>query len=131
MQFEKGRSGNEAGRPRGIQDRRVAMRQLLEPHAPELIAKAVEKALEGDTTALRICIDRIIPAAKAKDEPILLPAFTGDAAEDGKTVLKELAEGRLGPDDANAVMSALAAQVRIVEVVEIERRLAALEAAQK
>jgi hypothetical protein len=38
---------------------------MLEPHAPELIAKVVERALEGDTTALRIAMDRLLPRLPA------------------------------------------------------------------
>lgn len=131
MQFEKGQSGNPAGRPPGIRDKRTAMRELLVPHAEALVAKAVEKALEGDTTALRICIDRLIPAAKPKDDPIELPAMTGTLADSGQAVLSAVAEGRISPEEAGALMTALASQARIVEVTEIEKRLAALEEAAK
>ena len=44
MQWEKGESGNPAGRPAGIKDKRTAMRELLLPHAEELVAKVVEMA---------------------------------------------------------------------------------------
>ena len=56
MQYERGQSGNPAGRPVGINDKRLAMRELLEPHAEELVAKVVEMAKTGDTAALRICM---------------------------------------------------------------------------
>lgn len=131
MQFEKGQSGNPSGRPPGIRDKRSEFRALLEPHAPALMAKAVELALNGDTTALRLCMERLVPAVKPKDDPVAMPSITGTLAADGQAVLKELSEGRMGPDEANAVMSALAAQVRIVESTEIEKRLAALEEAAK
>ena len=39
--FKKGQSGNRAGRPKGIKDRRVKYRELLEPHAQALVKKAV------------------------------------------------------------------------------------------
>ena len=60
--FKKGVSGNPAGPPRDIKDRRTALRALLEPHAETLVAKAVSLALEVDSTALRICINRLIPS---------------------------------------------------------------------
>lgn len=127
-QFKKGQSGNPAGKPRGAKDRRTALRELLQPHASELVQKAVELALAGDTTALRICIDRIIPAIKAKDAPVSVSGLTGSLAEQGQAVLNALAAGSVTPDEANAVMAAIGAQVRIVEADELEKRIAALEA---
>lgn len=66
--FMKGQSGNPAGRPKGIPDKRTQMRELFEPHAEALIDKAVQLALAGDTTALRMCLERIIPPMKASAE---------------------------------------------------------------
>jgi hypothetical protein len=126
--WEQGQSGNPAGRPKGIKDKRTAMRELLEPHADELVTKVVEMAKAGDTTALRICIDRLIPPAKAREEPVSLPLATGSLAEKGQAVLAALGEGAIAPDVATAILQGIAAQARIVEVDEIEKRLAALEA---
>jgi len=61
MPYQKGHSGNPAGRPPGLPDKRTVLRELLAPHAEALVAKVVALALAGDTAALRICIDRLIP----------------------------------------------------------------------
>jgi len=59
--FEKGRSGNPAGRPRGCRNRSTeAARLLLQGEAEALARKAVELALGGDPVALRLCLDRLI-----------------------------------------------------------------------
>lgn len=126
-QFKKGQSGNPAGKPRGTRDKRTALRELLQPHAADLVAKAVELAKAGDTTALRICIDRCIPVIKAKDAPVDLPELTGSLAEQGAAVMRAMARGRITPDEANAVMQVISAQARIIEVDELEKRLAVLE----
>ena len=131
MTFEAGRSGNPDGRPPGIRDKRTAMRALLEPHAAALVAKVVELALAGDSTALRICIDRLISAAKAKDDPVSLPALTGSLADQGRVVIEALAQENLSPEEAATILHALATQTRIVEADEIEARLTALEEAAK
>ena len=56
--FEKGRSGNPAGRPRGNRNRStLAAQLLLQGEAEALTRKAVELALSGDPTALRLCIE--------------------------------------------------------------------------
>ena len=128
MTWEKGESGNPAGRPLGIRDKRSAMRDLLVPHAEQLVSKAVELALAGDPTALRICIDRLIPPAKAKGDPVVLPAPSNSLAENGRNVIRALAHGTLSPEEAAEILRALAAQARILEIDEIEKRVAALEA---
>jgi len=127
MAFRKGQSGNPAGKPKGARDKRTALRELLQPHAADLVKKAVDLALAGDTTALRICVDRIIPAVKAKDAPISLSGLSGSLADQGRTVLDALAAGELTPDEASAVMGVISAQARIIEVDELEKRIAALE----
>ena len=127
MPFQPGQSGNPDGRPRGIKDKRTAMRDLLTPHAADLVAKCVELAKNGDTTALRICLDRLIPPAKAKDATIRLPLTDGSLADKGQAVLTALGDGELGPDVATAILQAISAQARVLEIDEIARRLEELE----
>jgi hypothetical protein len=88
----------------------------------------VELALNGDTTALRLCFDRLIPPAKAKDDAICLPLTTGTLAEKGQAVLTALGDGEMPPEVATAILQAIASQARIIEVNDLERRIAALEA---
>jgi hypothetical protein len=130
MKWQEGESGNPAGRPPGIRDKRTAMRELLQPHAEDLVAKVVELAKAGDTTALRICIDRLIPPVKARDEPVQLPALTDSLADSGRVILQAMADERLTPEEAAHILQALSTQARIVETDELERRIAALEGKQ-
>jgi hypothetical protein len=125
--FKKGQSGNRAGRPKGIKDRRVKYRELLEHHAPALVDKAVELALGGDTAALRLCLDRIIPTIKTKDEPIKLDCLTGTLTEQGQTIIEAMGKGTLAPSEAATMLQALAAQARITELEVLEQRLRTLE----
>ncbi|OGT38879.1 MAG: hypothetical protein A3F12_02775 [Gammaproteobacteria bacterium RIFCSPHIGHO2_12_FULL_38_14] len=64
MTFQPGHSGNPNGRPKGIIDRRAELRGLLEPHAKEIVDKLIEFAKAGDPTALKLCIERLIPRVK-------------------------------------------------------------------
>jgi hypothetical protein len=105
------------------------MRDLLMPHAEDLVAKVVELALAGDSTALRICIDRLIPPAKARGDPVNLPTPSDSLSDNARNVIGALSEGKLTPEEAGEVMQALTAQARIVEIDEIEKRVAALEQA--
>ena len=124
--FAKGKSGNPSGRPKGIRDKRTALRDLLTPHAPDLVAKAVELAMQGDTTALRLCIDRLIPPLKAQATQTQLDA-SGTLSERGETILKAITAGELDPATGNSLISALATQARLQEITAIEERLTALE----
>src|ERR1700740_803577 len=72
--FEKGRSGNPAGRPRGCRNRStLAAQMLLQGEAEALTRKAVELALGGDPTALRLCIDRLIAPHRGRLVPFPPP----------------------------------------------------------
>lgn len=125
--FKKGHSGNPKGRPKGVPDKRTALRSLLEPHAEALVRKAVQLALKGDTTALRLCLDRLIPAIKTRDEPVALGNLKGTLTEQGQAVIEAMGKGMLGPADAATILQALAAQARITELEELEKRLRTLE----
>jgi hypothetical protein len=50
---------------------------LLEGEAEGLTRKAVEMALGGDTTALRLCLERLVPPRKDKAIAITLPKLVG------------------------------------------------------
>jgi hypothetical protein len=60
MTFKPGQSGNPEGRPKGARNRAtLAAERLLDGEADTLTRKAIQLAQQGDTTALRLCIDRI------------------------------------------------------------------------
>lgn len=130
--FKKGESGNPAGKPRGAKDKRTELRQLLQPHANDLLQKAVSLALSGDPAALKMCLDRICPPIKATPEPVKagLPT-TGTLAEQGAAVYQAVARGEITTDEGAALMQVLQAQCRIVELSEMEARLEKLEQAQE
>jgi len=69
MTFQPGQSGNPHGRPRGARNRAtIAAETLLDGEAYALTRKAIDLAKQGDTAALRLCIERILPARK--DRPV-------------------------------------------------------------
>lgn len=128
--FQPGQSGNPAGRRPGSKDRRTELRELIQVHAPSLVTKAVELALDGDRAALKICMDRIVSPLRATSS--VSPAFAlrgNSLSEQAKEVTAALAAGAMSADEANALMSLLAAQARILETSELARRVEALEQA--
>jgi hypothetical protein len=131
MAFEPGQSGNPEGRPPGIKDRRVALREHLEPHAPELIAAVVAKAKEGDMAAMRLCLERLLPPVKARDDAVSIPGVTDSIADNARLVIKALATSELTPEQAASVLAALASQARVIETSEVLNRIEALEQSQQ
>ncbi len=125
--FKPGESGNPDGRPKGSKDKRTELRNLLEPHAEDLINKAVELAKGGDTTALKMCLDRLVSPIRAKDEKIIIEGLGGKLSEQGQTVIETMGRGDIAPSDATAVLQALAAQARIIEMDDLEKRIERLE----
>jgi len=68
--FPKGRSGNPAGRRFGSRNKAtMAALELLADEAEALTRKAVEAALAGDPTAIRLCLQRILPPERRRCRP--------------------------------------------------------------
>lgn len=109
----------------------MAVEALLEGEAEALTRKAVEKALEGDTVALRLCLERLCPPRKDRPlEPIKLPKLTpGNLSETSATIIRAVAAGRLTPSEGEALAKLLEAHRKALELSDHEQRLAALEAA--
>jgi hypothetical protein len=107
-----------------------AVETLLEGQHEALTQKAIEKALEGDVVALRLCLDRIAPPRK--DAPIAfeLPHIrsAADTLAASSALLAAVAQGEVTPDEASRVMALLTAHRALVETGDLEARIAALEA---
>lgn len=126
-QWQPGQSGNVAGRPKGSQNRSTGIRELLQPHAAEMIAKAVELAKGGDIAALRLCLERCVPALKSNDDPIELDGLGDDTAANATLIVRAMGRGELSPDQGSTMLAAMASHAKIIEAAQLERRIALLE----
>jgi hypothetical protein len=76
--FIKGQSGNPAGRPKGSKNKITLMKLALEGelrtslrgHAQEILDVAITLAKSGDTSMLKLLIDKMIPTSKALEDEI-------------------------------------------------------------
>ncbi len=128
--FRKGQSGNPAGRPQGSRNKAsIVLQNLLEQEGEAITRKAVELALDGDSTALRLVLDRLIPPARERKIELELPKAKtpGDIAAALGAVLEAVAAGEIAPGEGQAVAGLLEAQRRGYETTELEARLVELE----
>ena len=73
--FKKGQVANPNGRPKGSKNKLTLLRQAVLMNSEEIVLhnwetvvrKTLELAEEGDTTALKIIWDRMMPAKRAID----------------------------------------------------------------
>ena len=130
--FRKGRSGNPKGRPMGARNKATEAAELvLDGEAEALTRKAVERALEGEASALRLCLERIIPPRRGRPVQLGLPPVRG-AADLGGTmaaITNAAASGAITPGEAAELARVVEIFVRAVETSDFERRLTELEEA--
>ena len=113
MTFKPGHSGNPSGRPPGIVDKRTRFHGLFEQHAESIIGKLIEQATAGDTTALRLCIERIVPRVKPSSRVSFdLPEGKIIDTYDNRlqmidTILKAAASGQITIEEAKGLAEIL------------------------
>jgi hypothetical protein len=130
-QFTQGNSG----RPKGAKHKTTqAVQALLDGEAEALTRKAVEKALEGDSVALRLCLERISPAPKDRPVTFPLPDDLLDirqATEAGAGIMQAMAAGDLTPNEAAGIMAILRTYCEMNFYRDLEESLDQIEQQQK
>lgn len=119
------------GKPKGT--RHVvtrAVENLLQGEAEALTRKAIDMALGGDATAMRLCIERIAPARKDAPVQFSLPKMKTalEAAGAAQSVLAAVAAGEVTPLEGASVMGLIETYRKTLETTELEARITALEA---
>ena len=119
-----------SGRPKGTRNKKtIAIESLLEGQAEALTQTAITKALDGDSMALRLCMERIAPTPKDNPVSFSLPQMNSalDASHAAGSVLTAVSEGNLTPIEATRVMGLINSYRRTLELTDIENRLKVLE----
>ena len=130
MPFEKGESGNPAGRPPGSRNRAtLLMESLLADDAEAIGRKAVEMAKGGDLAAIRLCVDRLAPARKGKPVFFELPPLEkpADSVVAAAKIAAAVADGELTPSEAAELAKVVEIYVRTIELKQFDERLTRLE----
>jgi hypothetical protein len=124
--WKPGQSGNAKGRRPGSGE--VAkLRTAIAENVPTIIERLVTAALQGDTSAARLLLERVCAPLKASEEPARLALPDGTLTEQGRAVLRAVAAGELAPGQGAALLAGIGTLARVVELDELARRVAALE----
>jgi hypothetical protein len=120
-----------SGRPKGSRHKTtLAVEALLEGEAEALTRRAIDAALNGDGTALRLCMERIAPARRGNTVRIDLggPVRTlVDLQRATGALLEALAAGEVSTDEAADIAALFDKVGAAIERRDLEGRVAALE----
>jgi hypothetical protein len=124
--WKTGESGNPAGRKPGTGE--VAkIRAAIAKQVPDLLDAMMAKALDGDVGAARLLLERAIAPLKAIEPVQALTLPDGTLTDQGRAVLRSVADGELAPSQGAALLGAIGTLARVTEIDELETRIAALE----
>jgi hypothetical protein len=129
--FAKGVSGNPAGRPPGSRNKATELaQQLLDREAEALARTLIERALQGDSTALRLCVERLLPIRKDRAITLPLPPITSpqELARGFTALVAAVSQGEITLEEAQRMAALFQQYSQVLEVAELEQRVRQLEA---
>ncbi len=127
--FEVGNTSGR-GRPQGSRNQATLDREaLLDEYGTAITRKCLTEAMKGDKSALRLCIERLIPPARPQSVAFKLPSLrsAADLPRASAAILKATAEGTLSVQEAEGLMRMLELQQRLLGGSELTMRIEALE----
>jgi Family of unknown function (DUF5681) len=130
MRFQKGECGNPTGRPRGALNRATVLAQeLLAARVESIAAKLIELAEGGDMRAIRVCMERLVPATKHQPIAVELPPVEkpADSVEAAAAIAAAVAAGELTAAEAAKLAKVVEVYVRALDSRGFDERLGKLE----
>ena len=126
MRFEKGQSGNPAGRPPGSRNKATMLGEaMFQGKAEAIIGKAIDKAMEGDMTAIRLCLERVFPRLRDRATVFDLPPINGapEALAALTTIVAGVRGGELTAAEGSELSKLVDHYLRALEAKDFEQRL--------
>ena len=121
----------QGGRPKGVRNKATTtLAAMFEGEAEKIGRRAVELAKEGQVGAIKLILDRAYPARRGRClEGLQLPAIASaaDAVAAMGAITAALAAGTLSIEEARDLTDILDDFRKMHELVDIERRVVALE----
>jgi hypothetical protein len=128
--FQPGQSGNPAGKPPGTRSKVLAeLDRLGAEGAQKVLAAVLDAAQKGDMAAANIILKRCWPEFRGRPLRLELPGITNptDVVTASAAVVAAVAEGRISPEEGQAVSAVIEIQRRAIETAELAARIEALE----
>ena len=130
--FEKGQSGNPAGRPKGSRNRAsTIVQEMLDCEAENIGKKLIELAKAGEMQAIKMIVERLLPPLKELPLNADLSLTGINKATDITAAHSELLEGIVAGaitlSEAKELAGILEGKRKAIETLEVKHRLEELK----
>lgn len=128
--FRKGQSGNPQGKARGTKNRAtLAAERLLHGDLDNICHKLIEEALTGNVQAIKLVLDRVLPAKRDRDIDVRLPKLqtADDAVKAMSMIVESVSCGNITPSEGEAMSKVVDAFVKSLQAYDVEKRVVKLE----
>ena len=115
MPFRPGQSGNPAGRPKGSINKQLAM---LRDAVEKVLPLVVERALNGDTEAQKLILERGLPKLKPVEVPFEFTLPDADCPAPRRAILEQAAEGAIPLGAAEEIIEQLRGVKKEMNITE-------------
>lgn len=129
--WKPGESGNPRGKPKGAINKttRLAL-ELFEGGIKNIAEVVIKQAQDGDLTAARLVLDKLVP--NARERAVELPGLPSTenpagAAAAQAAILQAVASGDLTPGEAATLSGIVENRRKAIETQELEQRIRAIE----
>lgn len=123
------RSPNPSGKPADFGVARTKITKLLLENAGGILERQIEKALEGDSAAAQLVLSRVIAPLKSDSGRVRFPFDPSlPISAQVEKVLEAVATGKVSPEVAQQIVSAIGTLSSVRATEELEQRIVQLEA---
>jgi hypothetical protein len=118
------------GRPKGSRNKTNPGQVLLDEYAVPITGKCLSLAMQGDRSAMRLCMERISPARHGARIQMNLPTIktAADLDKAAEKVTQAIRRGKITPTEGVIVMDILEKRSNIIEKVQSVSRIERIEA---